>query len=586
MRVTIDLRILLNCIFAILTLFSVFFYTLKGRKSNLLHSFLYCKLLIFIWLLGGIIDTVAINIKSTSLRWNGSAIQFLGVCFISLCWLIFSMNYAKMKFAKNQKSILLISIPFIIIYLLMITNSFHGLFYKDFKYDDVYYGIVYIFHTILSCIYFIAGTIILIRFSIINLKVNKGQAFLVIFAAFFPLIVSFVSIINNNVIIDFTPVSFLISLIILSFTSIKYRLLNITPIAAKEIVRTTDVPFVIIDNYNKIVDYNHFFITNILGGLLIEKDTKIKEIIEMAENKFKNKKDFIKKIHDTIHILEIKEDDRLTLKGFDQKSYDVNISCSIEKGSCIELRTITFNDITIYDSITKKLVDKKKELVAMNEEVMSINEQLSQHAIALEELAISKEKNRLAKDVHDTLGCSMIMILTLMEESKRIFSEKPHVAEKKLHDAIDVTRKELKEIRRSVIGLAPEKLESENVINAINELVEEFRNAGMKIDFSSDWYGDYKNPLYSDILYKTCQEALTNSLKHGCAKKVVIILKLINKCITLFIIDDGRGCRNVRKRIGLSSMEERISKLNGLIKYGSGGERGFSIFIKIPLEVV
>ena len=50
-------------------------------------------------------------------------------------------------------------------------------FYKDFKYDDVYYGIVYIFHTILSCIYFIAGTIILIRFSIINLKVNKGQAF-------------------------------------------------------------------------------------------------------------------------------------------------------------------------------------------------------------------------------------------------------------------------------------------------------------------------------------------------------------------------------------------------------------------------
>lgn len=259
MRVTIDLRILLNCIFAILTLFSVFFYTLKGRKSNLLHSFLYCKLLIFIWLLGGIIDTVAINIKSTSLRWNGSAIQFLGVCFISLCWLIFSMNYAKMKFAKNQKSILLISIPFIIIYLLMITNSFHGLFYKDFKYDDVYYGIVYIFHTILSCIYFIAGTIILIRFSIINLKVNKGQAFLVIFAAFFPLIVSFVSIINNNVIIDFTPVSFLISLIILSFTSIKYRLLNITPIAAKEIVRTTDVPFVIIDNYNKIVDYNHFF---------------------------------------------------------------------------------------------------------------------------------------------------------------------------------------------------------------------------------------------------------------------------------------------------------------------------------------
>ena len=181
----------------------------------------------------------------------------------------------------------------------------------------------------------------------------------------------------------------------------------------------------------------------------------------------------------------------MTLKVFDQKSYDVNISCSIEKGSCIELRTITFNDITIYDSITKKLVDKKKELVAMNEEVMSINEQLSQHAIALEELAISKEKNRLAKDVHDTLDVN-IMILTLMRKVKEYF-QKTSCCRKHMMQLM-LPERGVKKYAVQLLALL--RKESENVINAINELVEEFRNAGMKIDFSSDWYGIIKPIIF------------------------------------------------------------------------------------------
>jgi len=380
-------------------------------------------------------------------------------------------------------------------------------------------------------------------------------------------------------------VSVVLTLIFVTFFIIKAKKSKLS-IAAGVIAETFEVSFVLVDDCDRIIDFNRPFITSILGGLQIAKGAKIEEIVSAAEDKFKNNKDSIKIIHDIVRILKTKEDDRLIIKELNRKSYDVNISCFIEKGSRIRMRIITFDDITVYDNITRKLMDRKKELVDMNEEVMSVYEQLSRHASALEELAASREKSRLAKDVHDELGYLMIMLSSLMEESKRIISEKPDVAERKLHDAMDIARKGLEEIRCSVTGLAPEKPESENLKKALDELVEEYRNSGMKIDFIFEGQEDFKNPLYSKVLYKTCQEALTNSLKHGRAKNVVIILKLINKCITLFIIDDGIGCKSVEKNIGLSSMEERIGKLNGMIKYGSGGERGFSIFIIIPVEVV
>jgi signal transduction histidine kinase len=88
---------------------------------------------------------------------------------------------------------------------------------------------------------------------------------------------------------------------------------------------------------------------------------------------------------------------------------------------------------------------------------------------------------------------------------------------------------------------------------------------------------------YKNTIYRICQEALTNSLRHGKATNVSIILRLSDDMISLYIIDDGVGCKNIKKSIGLSNMENRVMELGGKISFGSDGEKGFNINVDFPL---
>lgn len=92
------------------------------------------------------------------------------------------------------------------------------------------------------------------------------------------------------------------------------------------------------------------------------------------------------------------------------------------------------------------------------------------------------------------------------------------------------------------------------------------------------------NQLYAGVIYRICQEALTNSIRHGKARNISIVLRFSISMIKILIIDDGVGCSELHEGFGLSGMKQRIKELNGKIEYGSGGENGFSIFAEIPFE--
>ena len=77
--------------------------------------------------------------------------------------------------------------------------------------------------------------------------------------------------------------------------------------------------------------------------------------------------------------------------------------------------------------------------------------------------------------------------------------------------------------------------------------------------------------------------SVTNAIRHGQAKTVNIIIKGHSKGIRLYIIDDGKGCRDLVKGYGLTGMEERIAKLGGNITFGSDGEKGFNIIANLPV---
>ncbi len=210
-----------------------------------------------------------------------------------------------------------------------------------------------------------------------------------------------------------------------------------------------------------------------------------------------------------------------------------------------------------------------------------INEKLKKHAEVIEELAAARERNRLAIDIHDSLGHTMTVLIAMID-TMYINSEKKDIKEN-LAAIAEIARNGLKELRQSVSSIAVQKNAMSSLVKKLRNLVAEYEATGLKIDLSIDGNFNLKNPEYCEAIFRSCQEAMTNALRHGKATNIDIILQVSEDDIRLFIFDDGMGCKNIKKGFGLSGMEQRIKGLNGSIIYGSNGEKGFNINIELPL---
>ena len=247
-----------------------------------------------------------------------------------------------------------------------------------------------------------------------------------------------------------------------------------------------------------------------------------------------------------------------------------------------------YNRLTaLNQNLEKRVRERTIQLENLNQELTVINEQLKQHAATIEELAVVKERNRLASEVHDTLGHTMTSIKALLDLSLiKLNNGSLDDVRNVIKDAHEFTKEGMGELRRSILGLSSSGLESNSIIDAIKSLIIKFESLGVHIDFSVDEPEQYrkKNISFSATVYRLCQEALTNSIRHGKAKNISIIIQTNNEIVRISIIDDGCGCKDLNKGFGLSGMEQRVKNLNGKILFGSDGVRGFNMFVEIPVK--
>jgi|LSQX01.3.fsa_nt_gb serine/threonine protein kinase/signal transduction histidine kinase len=229
----------------------------------------------------------------------------------------------------------------------------------------------------------------------------------------------------------------------------------------------------------------------------------------------------------------------------------------------------------------KNLAD---ELSEKNTELNEMIEKLKKYAETVEELTVTKERNRFAVDVHDTLGHTMVLLIKLLEVSRMEVESNPEKALEKLNDAISTAREGMKELKRSIYGLVPEKLEVSKFITALKKLIEDFKMPDVNIELKVEGIYDYRNPAYSYTLFKVCQETMTNSVRHGKAKNILIELKFMDKKMKLVITDDGTGCKTIKRGFGITGIEERIKELNGSVCFSTNSDCGFITEIMLPLE--
>jgi len=218
------------------------------------------------------------------------------------------------------------------------------------------------------------------------------------------------------------------------------------------------------------------------------------------------------------------------------------------------------------------------------EKLAVANQQLRQYALRIEDQATLHERNRIARDIHDSLGHSLTALNLQLETALKLWSADPTTAVQFLAQAKQLGSQALQEVRQSVSTLRYDPLQGRSLAAAVADLAEEFyRSTGVL----PTWKIPADLAIPSDVataIYRVIQEALTNASKYAHATEVKIQLRTAAD-IHLTVEDNGRGFRLDQNSsgFGLQSMRDRTLALGGQFQIDSAFNSGCRITAQFPL---
>ena len=223
------------------------------------------------------------------------------------------------------------------------------------------------------------------------------------------------------------------------------------------------------------------------------------------------------------------------------------------------------------------------------------NEQLQQYATTLEELSISRERNRLARELHDTLAHSLSALTVQLEAVSALWSTRPDRARHLLDQASETARTGLAESRRALQALRASPLQDLGLILAVRELAEAAaKRSGAQLELSlPDRLDRCPSPIVEQGVYRIAQETLENVIRHAGARTIRVSLDLKSTEMTLVIADDGQGVdldaleiagAAADDRFGIRGMRERAALIGGQLEISSQAGQGTSVRLTAPIE--
>ena len=201
------------------------------------------------------------------------------------------------------------------------------------------------------------------------------------------------------------------------------------------------------------------------------------------------------------------------------------------------------------------------------------------------ELAILDERNRMAREIHDTLAQAFTGISLQLEAVRNSLYTQPEAAQERLLRAKMLAKEGINEARRSVRALRPEALESENLITALHQFVDKMISAtNIKAEIFIEGEPRSLNPEVEVSLFRIAQEATTNTLRYAQASEICIQLIYETDIVHLQIKDNGIGFNPQllqNKGFGLIGMRERCDRLKGTLVINSASDRGTEIIVTV-----
>lgn len=243
--------------------------------------------------------------------------------------------------------------------------------------------------------------------------------------------------------------------------------------------------------------------------------------------------------------------------------------------------------VAVFSWIAVEQGRARLEIETLAVELREANRKLAEYAGQVEELATTRERNRLAREVHDSLGHYLTVVNMQLEAARAVMQRDPAKAAEAMLKAQTLTKEGLTEVRRSVAALRAGPMDNRSLADAITALAADSRASGLAVDLT---LSDAVQPLAPQtelLLYRAAQEGLTNVRKHSNAARAMVTLQFDGGRALLTVRDDGQPRPQAEGQpgsgFGLMGLRERAQLLGGSVSTVSTPGGGFALTVEAPL---
>lgn len=263
--------------------------------------------------------------------------------------------------------------------------------------------------------------------------------------------------------------------------------------------------------------------------------------------------------------------------------YNSNIQ-SILSGIEITLSNLSLVVFIAYIFLyLQKQMDETQKFAALNEELKRLNIQLKGYANLREKMGETKERNRLAREIHDTLGHTLTGLSVGLEACKVMIDHNPVATKAQLNVLEESAKRGLTDVRRSVDKLKPDALERYSLKEALDMMIVDFQKmTDVTVLYLCHLPLIHLNADEEELVYRVVQEGMTNAVRHGKATKIYVSIAQTDHHLIMIVEDNGSGCENIEPGFGIHHLTERVNLLQGKIRYY--GNNGFELIVEIPMR--
>ena len=241
--------------------------------------------------------------------------------------------------------------------------------------------------------------------------------------------------------------------------------------------------------------------------------------------------------------------------------------------------------VVIYVVLYRRQTEAREQAQTLAAELESANRQLTEYAARVEDLTIAAERQRMARELHDTLSQGLAgLILQLEAADAQLGRQNPEKARQIIAQAMQKAREALAEARRVISNLRGNDLGE--LGDSLRREIDRFEAAtGIPCAFHADSTPHLPDTV-KETLLRTVSEALTNIARHAQAAEAAVTLSVKENHLTVEIKDNGRGFdpQNIPSgHYGLLGLRERTRLIGGQLTLNSAPGQGTTLTIHVPI---